>query len=105
MFRRFSSLTNGIGFALYPNMVWFFERDDEVVACEVRREPEGFEVAYQQGSQRRSRVVQAPEELFAELENAAAALVRDGWIPCDVDLLTGAPIRRNQAARREVVTS
>lgn len=66
-------------------MTWFFERDSEVAACEVRRTASHFEIAIRKPEQLETvDVAHDARELFARLEQMPRTLLKDGWRPVAV---------------------
>ena len=67
-------------------MIWFFDRDCETTACEVRRDRSAFEIAVR-GTNGTETVHQAEDApaLLLELETTARRLIADGWHPRPID--------------------
>ncbi len=65
-------------------MVWFLERDAEVMICEIRRAPESeayeFEVASSDGPPRTHRF-SSPSALIDDYLRTQVALQAQGWRP------------------------
>jgi hypothetical protein len=65
-------------------VVWFFERNADILICEIRRAADSesryeFEIAYAEGPKTRS--FESPSELISTYLAEQARLLRDGWRP------------------------
>lgn len=71
-------------------MIWFFEKNTDLVICEIRRAPDDraryeFEIASAGGP--KTRRFNSPSELISNYLSEQARLIREGWRP-RVDLQT-----------------
>lgn len=65
-------------------MIWFFEKDTDLVVCEIRRAEDDdssfeFEIADSEGP--KTQRFQSPSDLIASYLTAQAQLMRAGWRP------------------------
>lgn len=65
-------------------MVWFFERESDLIVCEIRRAADDeqkfeFEIADAQGPT--TLRFESPTELIAKYLNEQARLIEQGWRP------------------------
>jgi hypothetical protein len=65
-------------------MVWFLEKQDSLVVCEIRRTDDDsafeFEIADAKGPTTHRFV--SPTDLIATYLNEQSRLIADGWLPC-----------------------
>ena len=65
-------------------MIWFFEKDTDLLVCEIRRAADDgsryeFEIADAEGP--RTQRFDSPAELIQNYLSAQARLIKDGWRP------------------------
>ena len=65
-------------------MIWFFEKDTDLVVCEIRRAADDasryeFEIADAEGP--KTERFDSPAELIKNYLSAQARLLQDGWRP------------------------
>ena len=66
------------------HVIWFFQKDSELVVCEIRRAADDesrFEFEMADASGPRTQRFESPSELIATYLNAQAQLLKDGWRP------------------------
>jgi hypothetical protein len=70
-------------------MIWFFERESDLLICEIRHSPEGamyeFEMAPPAGPAQTRRYT-SPSELIAQYLHTQMTLKAQGWRPKAGDL-------------------
>lgn len=65
-------------------MVWFFERDSDLLICEIRRaadEHEGYEFEIAGATGPKTQRFDSPSALIANYLTEQARLIKDGWRP------------------------
>src|SRR5262249_3318215 len=85
----FSAISGGGRLAPGANVIWFFEKDTDLVVCEIRRAEDDessfeFEIADSQGP--KTQRFSSPTELIANYLIAQAQLMRAGWRPSKGDI-------------------
>ena len=65
-------------------MVWFLEKQDDLLVCEIRKAEDEttyeFEIADAQGPT--THRFDSPKDLIAKYLNEQARLIAEGWRPC-----------------------
>ena len=75
--------TRGSAFADTPAVIWFLEKQDDLMVCEIRRSAgtAGYEFEIAGASGPRTIQCGTPKELIAKYLDEHARLMRDGWRP------------------------
>ena len=73
----------GSRFAAVHGVIWFLEKKDDLLVCEIRRAAaaDGYEFEIADAKGPRTIRCQSPTELIAKYLDAHTRLMRDGWRP------------------------
>ena len=85
----FSPIARGRALALEPGVIWFLEKQDDLLVCEIRRAEDDqtafeFEIADSTGPT--THRFGTPQELIAKYLDEQKRLMREGWRPTAGDL-------------------
>jgi hypothetical protein len=80
----FSRFGGGGSLAVLAGVIWFFERDSDLLVCEIRRAADDesryeFEIADAEGP--KTQRFDSPSELITNYLSAQARLIKEGWRP------------------------
>lgn len=69
---------------MLTGVIWFFERDSDLLVCEIRRAADDesryeFEIADAEGP--KTQRFDSPSELITNYLSAQARLIKEGWRP------------------------
>jgi hypothetical protein len=86
----FPDIAGGRGLARTTGVTWFFERNSEMIVCEIRRAADNdgafeFEIAGTAGP--RTARFESPRELIATYLREQSRLLAEGWLPRNVATL------------------
>jgi hypothetical protein len=81
--RRFQRGARGSAFADIPPVIWFLEKKDDLLVCEIRRAvgTQGYEFEIADALGPRTIHCPTPKELIAQYLDAHTRLLREGWRP------------------------
>ena len=79
----FLPVCGGQSLAADPAVVWFLERQNDLLVCEIRRAADaaGYEFEIADASGPNTVRCESPSELIAKYLDVHARLMRDGWRP------------------------
>jgi hypothetical protein len=90
LFRLFCDLRHGEPLALANGVIWFMEREDAFIVCEIRRavdDEQTFEFEIADGQAPRTRRFESAGELITNYLVEQSRLLAAGWRPRSVSTL------------------